>query len=301
MRSEENLLVEEQLITVKDDTVNKEPAKAEITDTLMPDKPRCIDPEYEVVYHRPTTLVDVSMHYCPGCAHSLVHKLIMEVVEELGIQENTIGVAPVGCAVFAYDYMDIDMSEAAHGRACAVATGIKRLMPDKYVFTYQGDGDLAAIGMAETIHTINRGENIAIIFMNNAVYGMTSGQMAPTSLIGMKTTTSPYGRDVTDQGYPIKVSELISQLPGAFYVTRQAVNSATAVRKARKAILNAFKYQKLNKGTCLVEIIGNCPSNWKMTPLEASKFVDDEMIKAFPLGDVKLPKGEDLKLLEEVK
>ncbi|MEO8512545.1 MAG: thiamine pyrophosphate-dependent enzyme [Ignavibacteria bacterium] len=246
-------------------------------------------------------MVDVSMHYCPGCAHSLVHKLVMEVVDELGIQEQTIGVAPVGCAVFAYDYMDIDMSEAAHGRACATATGIKRLMPDKYVFTYQGDGDLAAIGIAETIHAINRGENIAIIFMNNAVYGMTSGQMAPTSLVGMKTTTSPFGRDVTDQGYPIKVSELISQLPGAFYVTRQSVNNATAVRKARKAILNAFKYQKLNKGTCFVEIIGNCPSNWKMTPVESIKYIDEEMIKTFPVGDIKLPKGEDLKQLEGVK
>jgi 2-oxoglutarate ferredoxin oxidoreductase subunit beta len=301
MRSEENLLVDEQLITVKDDAAIKEPAQAEVTETLIPDKPRCIDPEYELVYHRPKTMVDVSMHYCPGCAHSLVHKLVMEVVEELGIQEQTIGVAPVGCAVFAYDYMDIDMSEAAHGRACATATGIKRLMPDKYVFTYQGDGDLAAIGIAETLHAINRGENIAIIFMNNAVYGMTSGQMAPTSLVGMKTTTSPFGRDVTDQGYPIKVSELISQLPGAFYVTRQSVNTATAVRKARKAIMNAFKYQKLNKGTCFVEIIGNCPSNWKMTPLESIKYIDDEMIKTFPVGDIKLPKGEDLKLLEEVK
>lgn len=301
MRSEEHLLVDEQLITVKDEAELKVPAKTEITETIAVDKPRCMDDEYEMVYHKPKTMVDVSMHYCPGCAHSLLHKLIMEVVDEMGIQEQTIGVAPVGCAVFAYDYMDIDMSEAAHGRACATATGIKRLMPDKYVFTYQGDGDLAAIGIAETIHTINRGENIAIFFMNNAVYGMTSGQMAPTSLVGMKTTTSPFGRDVADYGYPIKVSELISQLPGAFYVTRQAVNSATAVRKAKKAIQNAFKYQKLNKGTCLVEIIGNCPSNWKMTPIEASNFVDNEMIKTFPLGDVKLPKGEDLKLLEEVK
>lgn len=307
MRSEEHLLVEEELISKKDEPENKKPelkndpvlTTAEVN--TFEEKPRCLDDDYELVYQKPKTLVDVSMHYCPGCAHSLVHKLIMEVVDELGIQEKTIGVAPVGCAVFAYDYMDIDMSEAAHGRACATATGIKRLMPDKFVFTYQGDGDLAAIGIAETIHTINRGENIAIFFINNAVYGMTSGQMAPTSLIGMKTTTSPYGRDITDYGEPIKVSEFISHLPGAFYVTRQAVNSATAVRKAKKAIMNAFKYQKLNKGTCLVEIIGNCPSNWKMTPLEASNFIDNEMIKTFPLGDVKLPKGEDLKLLEEVK
>ncbi len=259
--------------------------------------PVCENEEYFLIYERPHTLVDVNMHYCPGCAHSLVHKLIMEAVEELDIQEQTIGVAPVGCAVFAYDYMDIDMSEAAHGRATAVATGIKRLMPDKYVFTYQGDGDLAAIGMAETIHTINRGENIMIVFINNAVYGMTSGQMAPTTLAGMKSTTSPFGRDVAFHGYPIKVSELISQLPGAFYVTRQTVNKNTAVRKTKKAIVNALRYQKLNKGTCFVEIIGNCPSNWKMTPIEANNFIDEVMVKTFPVGDIKLPSAEDLKSL----
>lgn len=244
---------------------------------------------YELVYQKPHTLVDTTMHYCPGCAHSLVHKLIMEVVEELGIQETTVGVAPVGCSVFAYDYMDIDMQEAAHGRACAVATGIKRLMPDKYVFTYQGDGDLAAIGIAETLHAVNRGENFLIVFMNNAVYGMTSGQMAPTTLPGMHTTTSPDGRDVAFHGSPIKVSELLAGLPGAFYVTRQAVNHANAVRKTRKALLNAFKYQQLHKGTCIVEIIGNCPSNWKMTPVEAAHFIDTEMVKTFPLGDIKVP------------
>lgn len=250
--------------------------------------------EYTLVYEKPHTLLEVNMHYCPGCAHSLVHKLIMEAVEELNIQEETIGVAPVGCAVFAYHYMDIDMQEAAHGRATAVATGIKRLMPDKYVFTYQGDGDLAAIGMAETIHAINRGENIMIVFINNAVYGMTSGQMAPTSLVGMKTTTSPFGRDPAVYGYPIKVSELISQLPGAFYVSRHTVNKNTSVRKAKKAIINSLKYQKLNKGTCFVEIIGNCPSNWKMTPIEANNFIDEVMVKTFPLGDIKLPEKEDL-------
>ncbi len=252
--------------------------------------------EYEMVYHKPSTMVDTAMHYCPGCAHSLVHKLIMEVVEEMDIQEQTVGVAPVGCSVFAYDYMDIDMQEAAHGRACAVATGIKRLMPEKYVFTYQGDGDLAAIGIAETLHAINRGENILIVFMNNAVYGMTSGQMAPTTLPGMHTTTSPDGRDVSYYGAPIKVSELMANLPGSFYVTRQAVNNPNAVRRTKKALLNAFKYQQLHKGTCLVEIIGNCPSNWKMTPVEASKFIDEEMIKTFPLGDIKIPNAEDLKI-----
>lgn len=246
--------------------------------------------EYEVVYKKPETMVDVAMHYCPGCAHSLVHKLIMEVVQEMDIQEQTVGVAPVGCSVFAYDYMNIDMQEAAHGRACAVATGIKRLMPDKYVFTYQGDGDLAAIGIGETIHAINRGEKILIVFMNNAVYGMTSGQMAPTTLPGMWSTTCPDGRDTAYYGEPIKVAELIAQLPGAYYVTRQVVNSANGVRRTKKALQQAFKYLAQNKGTCMVEVIGNCPSNWKMTPVQCSDFIDDQMIAAFPLGDVKVPK-----------
>jgi 2-oxoglutarate ferredoxin oxidoreductase subunit beta len=254
--------------------------------------PACVPDGYEVAYHRPAALVDVNMHYCPGCAHSLMHKLLMEVVDELSIQDKTIGIAPVGCSVFAYDYMDIDMQEAAHGRACAVATAVKRLMPDKFVFTYQGDGDLAAIGIAETIHAINRGENILIVFMNNAVYGMTSGQMAPTTLAGMKTTTSPFGRDTKSSGAPMKIAELVAQLPGACYVTRQVVNSAHGVRKTKQALLNAFEYQKQNKGTCLVEIIGNCPSNWRMTPLEASRFIDEEMLKVFPVGDVKVPQEE---------
>lgn len=254
--------------------------------------PACQEVE-EVVYHKPATLVDVPMHYCPGCVHSLVHKLLMEVVEDLDIQDKTIGIAPVGCSVFAYDYMNIDMQEAAHGRAAAVATAVKRLMPDNYVFTYQGDGDLAAIGIAETLHAVNRGENILIVFVNNAVYGMTSGQMAPTTLPGMRTTTSPGGRDISFYGSPIKVAELLAQLPGAFYVTRHAVNSAPAVRRTKDALRLAFEYQKLRKGTCLVEIIGNCPSNWKMTPLEASKFIDEEMIKTFPLGNIKLPAEND--------
>ena len=258
--------------------------------SLATPSPDCHLNDYDVVYHKPSTLLNVNMHYCPGCAHSLIHKLIMEVVAEMDIQEKTVGVAPVGCSVFAYEYMNIDMQEAAHGRAAAVATAIKRLMPDHYVFTYQGDGDLAAIGIAETLHAINRGENILIVFVNNAVYGMTSGQMAPTTLAGMRTTTSPTGRDTSFYGSPIKVSELMAQLPGAYYVTRQAVNSAHAVRKTKKALQNAFEYQQLHKGTCLVEIIGNCPSNWKMTPLEASKFIDEEMIKVFPLGDIKAPK-----------
>lgn len=255
--------------------------------------------EYEQVYHRPSTLLDVNMHYCPGCAHSLVHKLIMEVVEEMDIQEQVIGVAPVGCSVFAYEYMNVDMQEAAHGRAAAVATAIKRLLPEKYVFTYQGDGDLAAIGIAETLHAVNRGENILIVFMNNAVYGMTSGQMAPTTLAGMQTTTSPFGRDTGFYGSPIKVSELMAQLPGAYYVTRQAVNHANAVRRAKKALQQAFRLQQDKKGTCFVEIIGNCPSNWKMTPAEASDFIDQEMVKTFPLGDIKLPKTDNVQIKEE--
>jgi len=246
--------------------------------------------QYELVYSKPSTMVDAPMHYCPGCYHGLVHKLIMEVVEEMSIQEQTIGVAPVGCSVFAYDYMDIDMQQAAHGRAAAVATGIKRLMPEKYVFTYQGDGDLAAIGIAETLHAINRGENILIVFINNAVYGMTSGQMAPTTLNGMWSTTTPLGRDAGYYGHPIKVAEMMAQLPGAFYVTRQAVNSANGVRRTKKALQNAFNYQKLNKGTCLIEVIGNCPSNWKMTPVQCSTFISEEMLKTFPVGDIKAPK-----------
>jgi 2-oxoglutarate/2-oxoacid ferredoxin oxidoreductase subunit beta len=255
--------------------------------------------EYELVYEKPSTLRDVAMHYCPGCAHSLVHKLLMEVVEEMGIQEATIGIAPVGCSVFAYEYMNIDMQQAAHGRAAAVATAVKRLMPDKYVFTYQGDGDLAAIGIAETIHAINRGENILIVFINNAVYGMTSGQMAPTTLPGMCSTTTPTGRDTGFYGFPIKVSEMMAHLPGAFYVTRQVVNSANGVRRTKKALQNALKYQQLNKGTCLVEIIGNCPSNWKMTPLECSDFIDEQMVPTFALGDIKTPKPTDLQTKKE--
>lgn len=260
-----------------------------------------IPDDYELIYERPNTLTNTKFHYCPGCGHSTVHKLLGEVFLELGIQEETIGVAPVGCSVFAYDYLDIDMQEAAHGRACAVATGIKRILPDKYVFTYQGDGDLAAIGTAETIHAINRGENILIVFINNAVYGMTGGQMAPTTLPEMVTTTSPYGRNIDNVGAPIKVAELVSPLPGAFYVTRQSVHTAGNVRKAKKALINGFNYQKLKKGTCLVEIVSNCPSNWKMTPLVSNEFVGKEMIDYFPLGDVKVPSKEDLAALKKME
>ncbi len=243
----------------------------------------------ECVYEKPETLTDARFHYCPGCGHGVAHRAIMEVVDELGIQEQTIGVAPVGCSVFAYHYMNIDMQEAAHGRASAVATGIKRILPDKYVFSYQGDGDLAAIGTAETIHTVNRGENILIVFINNAIYGMTGGQMAPTTLPGQITSTSPYGRDVQAIGSPLKITELIAHLPGAYYVTRQAVNTPNAVRKLKKALTNAFQYQKLNKGTCFIEVVSNCPSGWRLTPKDSLKWMEENMFPEYPLGDIKVP------------
>ncbi len=245
-----------------------------------------------LVYTKPQTLTDDPMHYCPGCGHGTAHKILMEVVDELGLQGETIGVAPVGCSVFAYHYLNVDMQEAAHGRACAVATGVKRMMPDKYVFTYQGDGDLAAIGTAETIHAANRGENFLVVFINNGIYGMTSGQMAPTTLPGMVSTTSPYGRDVKTMGYPLKIADLLALLPGVAYVTRQAVHTVANVRKAKKAMKNAFEYQKKELGFCLIEIVTNCPSNWKMEPLESNKFVADKMIPYYPLGDIKKPEGK---------
>ncbi|MGA3286057.1 MAG: thiamine pyrophosphate-dependent enzyme [Bacteroidota bacterium] len=245
----------------------------------------------ELVYEKPHTLTDTPMHYCPGCSHGVVHKILMEVIDELGIQEETIGVAPVGCSVFAYNYMNIDMQEAAHGRASAVATGIKRVLPNKYVFSYQGDGDLAAIGTGETIHTVNRGENIMMLFINNGIYGMTGGQMAPTSLLGMKTSTSPFGREASTMGNPLKITELIAQLPGAYFVTRHAVYNTAAVRKLKKAIKASFKYQKLNKGTCFIEVVSNCPNGWKMTPVESNQWLEKNMLPFYPLGDIKVPKS----------
>ena len=245
---------------------------------------------FEVVYKKPSTLTDTPFHYCPGCGHSVVHRVIMEVVEEMGIQDKTVGVAPVGCSVFAYNYMDIDMQEAAHGRASAVATGIKRILPDRFVFSYQGDGDLAAIGTAETIHTVNRGENILMIFINNAIYGMTGGQMAPTTLLQQVTSTSPYGRNQAMMGYPLKITEMLVQLPGAYYVTRQSVHSAGAVRKLKKAIEKSFEFQKLNRGTSFIEVVSNCPSGWKMTPVESNKWLEENMFPVYPLGDLKVPK-----------
>jgi 2-oxoglutarate ferredoxin oxidoreductase subunit beta len=245
----------------------------------------------DLVYCRPDTLTELPFHYCPGCAHSVVHRVLMEVVDELNIQDKTIGVAPVGCSVFAYHYMNVDMQEAAHGRATAVATGIKRVLPDRFVFSYQGDGDLAAIGTAETIHTVNRGENILMVFINNGIYGMTGGQMAPTTLVGQVTTTSPYGRQIEFAGHPIKIADLLVQLPGAYYVTRQAVHNPNGVRKLKKAFTKSFQYQKEKRGTCFVEVVSNCPSGWKMTPVETVKYLEEKMFPLYPLGDLKKPDG----------
>ena len=237
-----------------------------------------------VVFDKPHALRDVPLHYCPGCTHGIVHRLVAEVIDELQIEGRTIGVAPVGCAVMAYDYYNCDMIEAAHGRAPAVATGVKRALPDNIVFTYQGDGDLASIGMAETVHSAARNENITIIFINNAIYGMTGGQMAPTSLPGQITQTSPYGRKVEDCGYPVKVCEMLSQLDGPEFITRVAVNNVKNVKNAKKAIKKAFENQVNGKGFSLVEVISTCPTNWGLTPQDALKWVDEKMIPYYPLG-----------------
>ncbi|HHW59982.1 MAG: thiamine pyrophosphate-dependent enzyme [Bacteroidales bacterium] len=249
-----------------------------------------------IAFKKTKVLTDNILSYCPGCGHGVVHRLVAETIEEMEIQDQTIGIAPVGCAVLAYDFFDLDMQQAAHGRAPALATAIKRLYPEKFVFTYQGDGDLAAIGGNETIHACNRGENITIIFINNGIYGMTGGQMAPTTLEGMVTSTSPYGRDPKLMGYPLRITELIAMLPGTYYVTRQAVYKPAYVRKAKKAIRKAFENQKLNKGVSFVEIVSNCNSGWKMTPVEANKWLEENMLKTFPLGDIKVD-GELVKEL----
>lgn len=245
-----------------------------------------IKPE-NLVYEKNRLLTETTMHYCPGCSHGVAHKLVAEVIDEMGIQEDTIGIAPVGCAVFAYNYLHIDWHEAAHGRAPAVATAIKRLLPNKYVFTYQGDGDLAAIGTAETIHACNRGENIVIVFINNGIYGMTGGQMAPTTLEGMKAATCPYGRNPERDGHPLKIADLLAQLPGTCYVTRQAVHTPGHVRKTKKAIMKGFENQKAKKGTSIIEIVSSCNSGWKMTPVQANKWMEENMIPFYPLGDLK--------------
>ncbi len=238
-----------------------------------------------VVFDKPHALTDTPMHYCPGCTHGIVHRLVAEVLDELQIEGKTIGIAPVGCSVFAYNYFNCDMIEAAHGRAPAVATGVKRSDPENHiVFTYQGDGDLASIGMAETVHAAARNENITIIFINNAIYGMTGGQMAPTSLPGQVTQTSPYGRDTDHCGFPIKVCEMLSELEGPEYLERVTVNNVKNIMKAKKAIKKAFQNQIDGKGFSLVEVVSTCPTNWGMTPQNALKWLEDNMLPYYPLG-----------------
>ena len=237
-----------------------------------------------VVFEKPKSLADIPFHYCPGCTHGIIHRLVAEAIDELGIEGKAIGVAPVGCAVMAYDYFTCDMIEAAHGRAPAVATGIKRARPDNIVFTYQGDGDLASIGMAETVHAAARNENITIIFVNNAIYGMTGGQMAPTSLPGQVTQTSPYGRDPKLTGLPVKVAELLSALDAPTYIERVAVNNVKNVKNAKKAILKAFKNQVEGRGFSLIEVVSSCPTNWGMTPEKALAWINEKMIPYYPLG-----------------
>ena len=247
-----------------------------------------IKPE-NLVYRKTNIMTDNILSYCPGCGHGTAHRILAEVIDEEGIQSKTIGVSPVGCSVFMYNYLDVDMQEAAHGRAPAVATAIKRLLPDRFVFTYQGDGDLAAIGTAETIHACNRGENILILFINNGIYGMTGGQMAPTTLPGMKSSTSPYGRDVKTMGNPLKMTEIVATLAGTYFVTRQSVHTSANVKKTKKAIRKAVEYQKLGKGTCFIEIVSNCPSGWRMTPVQSNKWMGENMFPFYPLGDIKTP------------
>jgi len=241
------------------------------------------------VFGRPAALTEKRLHYCPGCTHGIVHRLVAEALDELGVAGRTIGVAPVGCAVVAYDYFNVDMQQAAHGRAPAVATGIKRVLPNRVVFTYQGDGDLASIGMAEIVHAAARGEKITVIFINNAIYGMTGGQMAPTTLVGQKTTTSPAGRDPEKVGYPIRVCELLATLPGAVYLARVSVHDPRHVGLAKAAIKEAFAVQLAGLGFALVEVLSSCPTNWGMTPIEALKWIEEKMIPYYPLGTFRRP------------
>lgn len=244
------------------------------------------------VFERPHALSDVTLHYCPGCTHGIIHRLVAEVIDELGIEGKTIGVAPVGCSVFAYNYFECDMQQASHGRAPAVATGIKRANPENVVFTYQGDGDLAAIGTAETVHAATRGENITVIFVNNAIYGMTGGQMAPTSLVGQVTQTTPYGRKTETQGYPIKVCEMLSTLDGTAYAERVSVDDIKNIKKAKAAIKKAFEYQIDKKGFSIVEVLSTCPTNWGLSPKEAITWLRENMMPVYPLGVYK-DKGAD--------
>jgi 2-oxoglutarate ferredoxin oxidoreductase subunit beta len=241
----------------------------------------------EIVYQRPKSLI-MTPSYCPGCTHGVAHRLIAEVIDEMGIAGQTIGVAPVGCAVFAYQYFDLDFVQAAHGRAPAMATGIKRVLPDRFVFTYQGDGDLASIGAAEITHAALRGENITVIFINNAIYGMTGGQMAPTTLPGQKTATSPAGRDVEMQGYPIRAAEMLAQLEGASYIVRRSLHDVRNIRQAKQAIRTAFEVQANCLGFSMVELLSTCPTNWGMTPAAATQWLKENMLPFYPLGDMKV-------------
>jgi 2-oxoglutarate ferredoxin oxidoreductase subunit beta len=245
------------------------------------------------VFERPRTLLDARFHYCPGCHHGTIHRLISETIDRMGLREKTIGIAPVGCAVLLYDYMDIDILEAPHGRAPALATGIRRALPDRVVFTYQGDGDLASIGMGEIVHAANRGERITVVFVNNTTYGMTGGQMAPTTLLGQKTTTTPYGRDFRTEGYPIRMAELLAGLEGVAYSARVTVSSPAHIRKAKEAIRTGFEMQLNGMGFSIIEILSTCPTNWGMKPLDAQKRVLGEMSEYFPLGVFKERKQAD--------
>lgn len=243
--------------------------------------------EENLVYSKSPLLTDNVMHYCPGCTHGTIHKIIARVIEEMGIQDRCIGVSPVGCAVYAYNYIDIDWQQSAHGRAPALATAIKRLNPSRYVFTYQGDGDLASIGTSEVIHACNRGENIVIIFINNAIYGMTGGQMAPTTLLGQVTSTTPYGRRADLNGFPLKITEIVARLEGTCFVTRESAHNPLAARKCQKAIRKAFENSMLNKGTSFVEVVSTCNSGWKLSPVNANKWMEENMFPFYPLGVIK--------------
>ncbi|TYO95603.1 thiamine pyrophosphate-dependent enzyme [Desulfallas thermosapovorans] len=244
------------------------------------------------VFTRPEALADLPFHYCPGCTHGIAHRLVAEVIDEMGIYERALGIAPVGCSVFIYNYLDIDMYQAAHGRAPAVGTGIKRVLPDRLVFTYQGDGDAAAIGTGELVHAAARGEKITVIFVNNAVYAMTGGQMAPTTLLGQKTTTTPYGRDKDANGMPVKVCEMLAPLDGSAYLARVSLHNPKHIAQAKKAIRKAFEVQMRGDGFTLVEILGSCPTNWGLPPLEALKWLEENMIPYYPLGEHKTPAEE---------
>jgi 2-oxoglutarate ferredoxin oxidoreductase subunit beta len=241
-----------------------------------------------LVYQRPKSLADVPTHYCPGCTHGIAHRLVAEVLDEMDIQGKSIGVAPVGCSVFAYHYFDCDFVEAAHGRAPAMATGIKRVLPDRVIFTYQGDGDLASIGMAEIMHAAGRGENITVIFINNAIYGMTGGQMAPTTLPGQKTTSSPLGRDIELMGFPLRMAEVLAQMDGSGYIVRRSLHNPKNIRQAKKAVRLAFESQVRGLGFSMVELLSTCPTNWGISPGDALQWVEDHMVPVYPLGDYKV-------------